>query len=217
MQTNTLLLASQSPRRREMLAWLRLPFESIAPALDETSLPGETPREEALRLARSKAAACVTHAPHRWILAADTTVELDGVSLGKPRDPAEAHAMLVALRNRQHAVHTGVTLYIATTGESFTRGVTTVVWMRDYTEAEIAAYVASGAPLDKAGSYGIQNAAFDPVARVERCYANVVGLPLCAVKALLAAQGLHLALDIPHLCLEKFGYHCPAPDMGYER
>jgi len=111
-------------------------------------------------------------------------------------------------------VHTGVALYNPVKNTKIARCVTTTVWMRPYTNAEIKAYVASQDPMDKAGAYAIQHAGFHPVTRVERCYANVVGFPLCAVVALLEEWGLSLTINVMHLCLEHFGYQCPAPDKG---
>jgi MAF protein len=118
------------------------------------------------------------------VLAADTEVELDGAVLGKPADDAAARAMLLALRARPHRVLTGLAL---ADGDriAWSSVVETTVWMRPYTDDEIAAYVASGRPRDKAGAYGIQDAAFQPVARIEGCYSNVVGLPLCEVRRAL--------------------------------
>ena len=211
------VLASQSPRRRELLSWLALPFCAAAADVDETPLPGEAPVALAVRLAEAKARALEVDTPARFILAADTVVALDGVSLGKPADPAEARAILAALRGKEHAVHTGVALRAPRTGHLWLRCVTTRVTMRAYSEADIAAYIATGDPFDKAGAYAIQHAGFDPVACLERCYANVVGLPLCAVLALLAQSGERLAhRDAVALCREHFGYACPAPDWGEE-
>ncbi len=209
-----LVLASQSPRRREMIAWLGLPVSLAGADVVEEPLEAEGPLTMTIRLARAKAYTVAANVRGAWILAADTVVDLDNVPLGKPRDPTEARAMLCSLRGRSHAVHTAVILYHPRIQQELGRCVTTQVLMRPYTDAEIAAYVASRDPLDKAGAYAIQNATFRPVARVERCYANVVGLPLCAVAALLAEWGLSLPVNIPDLCLTHFNYICPGPDTG---
>ena len=120
------------------------------------------------------------------MLGADTVVVLDGEILGKPADDAEATAMLAALRGRPHRVLTGVALAVA--GEVAWSGVVeTAVWMRAYGADEVTRYVRSGRPLDRAGAYGIQDADFRPVDRVEGCFANVVGLPLCEVRRALIA------------------------------
>ena len=209
-----LQLASQSPRRREMLAWLGVPIHAVQSDVDETPRHAESPRALAIRLARDKARSIAAAPAGEWLLAADTVVEIQGVALGKPSDAASARAMLRRLRARSHQVHTGVILRDPATGREATRCVTTRVWMRPYNAAEIAAYVASGDPFDKAGGYAIQHPGFHPVERLDRCYANVVGLPLCAVLALLNAWGLNLKLDLPAVCHRHFGYRCPALDDG---
>ena len=214
MSMQPYVLASQSPRRRELLAWLDLPFHAIAADVDETPLAGEPPAALATRLAKMKARAAAQTTPTAPVLSADTVVDLEGVSLGKPADPAEAWAMLTALRGREHAVHTGVALWDARTGALRLRRVTTMVAMRAYSDAEIAAYIATGDPFDKAGGYAIQHASFSPVARLDRCYANVVGLPLCTVLALLAEHGEAVPPTALALCRRRFGYPCPSPDWG---
>jgi len=166
-----------------------------------------------VRLARAKAHAADTDG-RGWILAADTVVALHDESLGKPRDAVAARAMLRRLRGIPHAVHTGVTLLHAEEDVTFTRRVTTQIWMRPYSDAEIETYVAEGDPFDKAGGYAIQHPHFDPVARLDRCYANVVGLPLCAVLALLRQAGWEVEADPRALCREHFAYPCPAVDEG---
>ena len=209
-----LLLTSQSPRRREMLAWLGLPAGLTHADVDESPGNGEPPSTTAARLAVAKVHAAEPADDDVWILGADTVVDLNGVSLGKPADAIEARAMLRQLRARSHAVHTGVALFHPRTRRLCTRRVTSTVQMRAYTDAEIEAYVCSRDPLDKAGAYAIQNSAFHPVAYVDRCYANVVGFPLCAIAALLEAWGLALTVDIPALCQAHFDYLCPKSDVG---
>lgn len=210
-----LILASQSPRRRELLGWLGLSFHTRTVEVDETPHPGEPPAALAVRLAETKARALDTAAPAALILAADTVVALEGISLGKPADEAEARAILTALQGKEHLVHTGVALRHRAMDRTWLRCVTTRVTMRPYSEADIAAYIATGDPFDKAGAYAIQHADFNPVLHLERCYANVVGLPLCAVLALLGQGGEKLAhRDAVALCREHFGYACPGPDWG---
>jgi len=197
-----------------MIAWLGLPAGLARADVDEDPYAGERPPAMAARLAVAKVHAVAPADNGVWILGADTVVDLDGVSLAKPADPAEARAMLRQLRARPHAVHTGAALYHPQTRRVGVRRVTSTVQMRAYTDVEIAAYVESGDPMDKAGAYAIQNAAFRPAIHVDRCYANVVGFPLCGVAALLNAWGLALAVDIPALCLAHFDYACPGPDAG---
>ncbi len=209
-----LLLASQSPRRRMMIAWLGIAVSTTATQIDERTLLDETPRNQAMRLAVAKARA-IPSAPETWILAADTMVDLEGQALGKPKNIADAIHTLHQLRSRPHQVHTGIALFVPETNTLFTRLVTTSVQMRPYTDAEISAYVATGDPMDKAGAYAVQHPQFRPVAHLARCYANVVGFPLCAIVTLLREMGADLvAVDIPALCQKHFNYVCPASDEG---
>jgi len=187
------ILASSSPRRRELLAQLGLRFEIIKPDIDESRRTAEELVACAERLSREKAEAAaqlVDRGP-ALIISADTIVMDGGALLGKPVDADDARRMLRRLRGRAHAVVTAFTLYRA--GEApriITRHARTVVHMRDYSDAEIEAYVCSGDPLDKAGAYAIQNEAFRPVARIEGSYSNVVGLPLEELRAGLREFGI---------------------------
>ncbi|MFN8372536.1 MAG: Maf family protein [Anaerolineae bacterium] len=202
--TATFILGSSSPRRRELIASLGINFTIIKPDIDESLHAGESALDYVRRLSREKAAAIAAKVnADATILAADTVVILaadtmgiadDGEILGKPADHEEARAMLRRLRSRPHQVCTAITLAnVGKTGEhsaaplqSVTR---TMVHMRDYSDAEIETYIASGDPFDKAGGYAIQHEGFRPVARIDGCYNNVVGLPLCAVKRGLAQLG----------------------------
>jgi nucleoside triphosphate pyrophosphatase len=194
-----LILASSSPRRREILSGLGLAFQ-IAPAdLDEdafaAAFQGSFPDlVEALAVEKARAVAASQSDFAGLILAADTTVILDGEMLSKPVDSADAERMLLRLRGRVHQVATGVALYDCRNGALRSGQRCTAVWMRDYSDAEIAVYVATGDPLDKAGGYAVQHALFHPVERVEGCYLTVVGLPLCLVTSLLRASGTTGAL-----------------------
>ena len=226
------ILASASPRRRELLGLLGVPFITISPGpafdlpeVDETPLPGEAPAALVQRLSRAKATAMITHLPQLLltlpadegpqpiIIAADTDVALDDQILGKPAAPAQAIQMLQALRGRPHDVYSGVT--VARPPDSLsTESVHLVtrlhhsrVWMRSYTDAEIAAYVATGAPLDKAGAYGIQDHPFAPVERLEGCFASVMGLPLGELALALAEVGISLPA-FNTACSRYNGYPC---------
>jgi septum formation protein len=181
-----LRLASGSPRRRELLEQLGLELE-IAPAdIDETALAGESPIEYVGRLALAKAAVVAGE----LVLAADTTVELDGEILAKPLDAADAARMLRALSGREHQVHTGVALRHA--GRTELAVVSTDVTFAALDEATIAWYVATGEPLDKAGAYAIQGAGAVLVAGVRGSVSNVVGLPLATVVELARRLGVAL-------------------------
>ncbi|MCA0459068.1 MAG: Maf family protein [Chloroflexi bacterium] len=196
------ILASSSPRRRELLGTLGITFRILKPDIDETQRTGEAPLAYVQRLSREKAAAVVQQLDTAvTVLAADTVVILSadtmgieetGAILGKPADAAEARAMLRRLRGRVHQVCTAMTLLVIDPDgaqRAETRVTRTDVTMRDYTDAEIEAYIATGDPFDKAGSYAIQHPVFQPVARIDGCYSNVVGLPLCTLQTMLAAMG----------------------------
>lgn len=189
-----ILLASASPRRRELLKLLDIEFSSIATNADETQVADESAPEMVARLSRHKARAAQAQFPDALIIAADTDVELDGAILGKPRDADDARAMLTALRNRAHNVFTGFT--IADGDLSETEIAHTRVFMRDYADTEINAYIASGDPFDKAAGYAVQHQGFQPVARVDGCFANVMGMPLCRLYHALAR---HLEMPAPRL------------------
>jgi septum formation protein len=180
-----LVLASASPRRRELLAQLGVQFLVATVDIDESSRPDETPRELVLRLARAKAEAALdTVSPGHWVLGADTVVAVGGEILGKPADAAEATAMLQRLSGRAHAVYSGLAL--ARTGfGTRTAAVRTRVWMREITPGEIARYLATGEPLGKAGAYAIQGRAAAFVRCLAGSYSNVVGLPLFELDAML--------------------------------
>lgn len=185
------ILASGSPRRREMLRQLGLDFESVpAPAdVEEPWAGGEAPDAYARRMAEAKAAAVAADRPEALILAADTIVVLDGAVLGKPTDADHARSMLARLSGRDHTVHTGVALRSPEGGTA--SGVeTTTVTFRPLEPSEIDAYVATGEPLDKAGAYGIQAYGATLVERVSGCYYNVLGFPVGRILGLFRALGL---------------------------
>lgn len=188
MDKPRIILASTSPRRRELLARLSVPFELASPDVPETPIVGESPSAMVQRLCRAKALASSYDFSGAVVIAADTVVVLEGQILVKPEDAADAVRMLVAMRNRAHQVLSGVTV-VSPEAEDSTI-VETVVWMRDYTDEEIERYVRSGDPFDKAGAYAIQNADFHPVARLEGCPTSVMGFPLCQVDRILRWLGL---------------------------
>jgi septum formation protein len=186
-----LLLASASPRRRELLAQIAVPCVTQIAAIDENPLPDEPAAAYVERLAREKARAglaALSESVDAVVLGADTAVVLDGRILGKPADFAESRAMLQALSGRSHQVLTAVAL--AGGGREAARVVASSVTFRVLGEAEIAAYWASGEPCDKAGSYGIQGLAAVFVRRLEGSYSAVVGLPLCETAELLGEFGI---------------------------
>ncbi len=189
-----IILASSSPRRREILGSVGVPFKIVPAHLDEDGFArqfqGSFPDlVEALAVAKARAVAANEPAFEGWILAADTTVILDGEMLGKPLDAEDAVRLLRRLRGRMHQVATGVALVDSPGGKVVSGQRRTSVWMRSYSDEEIAAYVETGDPLDKAGAYAVQHRLFHPVERIEGCYLTVVGLPLCLVSHLLKFQG----------------------------
>jgi septum formation protein len=180
-----IILASASPRRRELFGLLNLPFVVWSADVDETPRPGESPELLVARLSGTKAAAIREDSadwdqipPDVLIVAADTVVVLGERILGKPQDAPDAVRMLTDLRARSHFVHSAVTVVDISSGRASINLSSTRVWMRDYTDEELEAYVATLDPLDKAGAYAIQHAGFAPVDHIEGCYTNVVGLPL---------------------------------------
>ena len=173
-----LVLASQSPRRRELLATAGIPFTVRVREVEELRAPDEPPDDYARRLARAKAEAAWENR-NEIVLGADTIVVLDQQVLEKPRDAADARAMLSSLSGREHTVITGICLRHA--GGVIVDSTATRVRFMPLTDAEIDDYVASGEPMDKAGAYAIQGLASKFVQRVEGCYFNVIGLPLSQV------------------------------------
>jgi septum formation protein len=170
-----LVLASQSPRRAELLRQAGIPFVVRAAAVDETPIAGERPSDYVRRLAEEKARA-VESAPGETVLGADTTVVIGDQMLGKPADAAEAARMIEALAGRSHEVLTGICL--RTSSASIRDVAATRVWFAAMTPEEIQSYADSGEPLDKAGGYAIQGLASKFVEKIEGCYFNVVGLPI---------------------------------------
>ncbi len=187
--TPSIVLASASPRRRELLEQLGLEFVVAAPDIDETPLAGEQPVAYVRRLAIAKAVAVVAPVD-ALVIAADTTVDLGGDILGKPVDGADAAAMLRRLSARTHRVHTGVALRL---GDRVVDDViTSLVTFTPLTESSIEWYVTTGEPLDKAGAYAVQGAGGVFVQRVRGSLSNVIGLPLHTVARLAAELGVAL-------------------------
>ena len=203
-----LILASNSPRRHQLLALANWDFTISVANVDESVLENEIPADYVLRLAEKKARAI--HADvDSIILASDTTV-VDGHDiLGKPQDDVEAAAMLTRLRGRTHQVYTGVALLRTSDCTLLTDLCVTDVPMRNYSDEEISAYVATGDPLDKAGAYAIQHPDFHPVASLEGCYASVMGLPLCHVVRMMRRMDIQLDADVPLNCQKLLEYDCP--------
>jgi MAF protein len=213
-----LVLASNSPRRRELLAlggWL---FNTLPAEVDESQRPGEAPGTYVLRLAESKARTCAASPKNRGtmsthedltILAADTAVVDGKAILGKPKDMAEAVEMLRQLRSRTHQVYSGIAVMRVSNGNLGTDLCVTDVPMRAYSDEEIDTYVATGDPLDKAGAYAIQHPKFHPVETISGCYASVMGLPLCHLTRTLRKLDIAPKTDISAECQSSLNYTCP--------
>ena len=182
------ILASTSPRRRNLLRQVGLSFRVVPSRLSESNQAGMEPHHHALHWAAAKAKDVAQRFPHDWVLGADTIVVLDGEILGKPGDPGEALAMLSRLSGRTHLVITGLCLALDESGVERGEFVETRVSMRRFTTEDIQGYVATGEPMDKAGSYGIQGIGGCLVQRIEGSYTNVVGLPLCETVELLRSH-----------------------------
>lgn len=190
MILSRLILASRSPRRLELLTRFGVPFETFVPDVDESC---DLPAAEAVEsLSRRKALATSSSFPDAFILAADTLVSVDGVSLGKPSGREDAVRMLRLLSGRTHQVFTGVTV-ISPSGRVFTSSDRTDVTFCEVPEEEILSYADSGEPLDKAGSYALQGRASLWITRLDGCDTSVIGLPLYLVRELLISAGYPLA------------------------
>lgn len=196
-KTSTLVLASASPRRQELLRSAGIAFTVHPANIPELPQPGESGRDCAERLATQKALAASHHQPGTFVLGADTVVVVGGEILGKPRDAADAARMLRLLSGRTHQVTTGVCLMVSLrtgnqklrTGFEDTRSETTLVTMNPLTDEDIRSYIASGEPMDKAGAYAIQGTASRWIPRIEGDYFNVVGLPVSLVCRMLQEHG----------------------------
>lgn len=203
-----LILASNSPRRRQLLALADWMFNVVVADVDESQHPNESPAAYVLRLAEKKARAIHAHAD-QIILAADTTVVDGNDILGKPRDNVEAFEMLARLRGRTHQVYTGVVLLRKSDNALLTELSVTDVPMRNYSDEEIHTYVQTGDPLDKAGAYAIQHPRFRPVESMNGCYASVMGLPMCHVVRMMRQLDAPPHADVPGRCQTLLEYQCP--------
>ena len=183
-------------------------FHIVVADVDESRLMNESPSDYVLRLAETKARAITAHSD-QIILAADTAVVDGSDILGKPKDNADAFAMLTRLRGHTHQVYTGVALLRLSDGLLLKGLSVTDVPMRDYSDDEIHAYIQTGDPLDKAGAYAIQHPRFHPVASMSGCYAGVMGLPMCHVVRMMRQMDSPPHADVPVKCQTLLEYHCP--------
>ena len=208
-----LLLASNSPRRRQLLALTGSMFGVLVADVDESVLENEAPADYVLRLAETKARVVANQAhADQIILAADTTVVNGQDILGKPKDAIEATVMLTRLRGHVHQVYTGIALLRVSDGLLLKDLCVTDVPMRDYSDEEMQAYIQTGDPLDKAGAYAIQHPDFRPVAEMSGCYASVMGLPMCHVILLMRKMDIQPNTDFFLSCETLLEYQCPVSD-----
>ena len=185
-----LILASASPRRRELLTKAGGVFSIVPSRTTEEVWPAEAPKDYVVRVAEEKAREVATRHSDAWILAADTIVEIDGKILGKPRDEADGSRMLQLLSGRSHHVMTAFIILRAERQETARQLVTSTVTFKTLSEAQIASYLATGEPADKAGAYAVQGLGGDLVQGVTGSYTNVVGLPMDEVLAALHTLGI---------------------------
>ena len=184
------ILASASPRRRELLGSIGVEFEVMPSHVPEVHQPGEAPEEYVARLSRDKANALAQEHPARWVIAADTTVHLGDELLEKPTDPQDAMRMLATIAGQTHMVYTGVTLQNVERGWCDTRVAETEVRMLPLSAPEIEWYVGTGEPLDKAGAYAAQGVGAVFIESIHGSYTNVVGLPLATLFQMLRRAGI---------------------------
>ena len=212
-------LASNSPRRRELLSLTRIEFTLLPAHVDETPLPNEDGLEYVKRIAHNKAVASSDQPGVNGVIIAADTAVVNGFGkggakiLGKPPDPEAAVAMLRSLRGHTHQVYTAIFILLTQGGTRLSDLCTTDVPMRDYTDSEIEAYVTGGDPMDKAGAYAIQHPGFHPVNHLQGCYANVMGLPLCHLVRNLWRLGIVPSVDVPQACQSALKYDCPVYDL----
>ncbi|MBT3187888.1 MAG: septum formation protein Maf [Anaerolineae bacterium] len=218
---NTLLLASQSPRRRELLSFTGLGFDVASADVDEGILPDEETASYVLRLAEAKARASASQpSPSALsqgerglvVIGSDTAVVDAGETLGKPQDTREAESMLRQLRGRTHQVYTAIAIYDETSDKGFSELCISDVPMREYSDDEMSAYIQTGDPMDKAGGYAIQHPEFQPVESFAGCFASVMGLPLCHLARILKKVDVDVQADLPLVCQSSLGYECTISD-----
>jgi septum formation protein len=209
-----IILASGSPRRRDLLAWLGLPFTVEVSDEPEEVDPALPPEQQVLALAERKARAVAARHASGLVIGGDTVVAVDDDILGKPRDDADAVAMLVRLSGRLHEVWTGLVVVDAAKGEVACHAVPSALRFRPLSSEDIAAYVVTGEGRDKAGAYAVQGVGRDLVEVLFGCWTNVVGLPLCEAASLLKRFGVAIPAVDP-VCTRPNGSACPrlaAPD-----
>lgn len=184
-----LILASGSPRRKELMEDLGLEFQVIAADVTEDALPGEAPQDMVMRLSLEKASSVAENLKDGYVIGGDSMVVLDGQALGKPVNADDARRMLRRLSGTRHQVMTGISVLNAATGKRMTEFMASPIKLRILTEAEIDTSIMSGAPFDKAGAYAVQDQELRPAEWWQGCYPNIVGLPVCRLLEMLQEMG----------------------------
>jgi MAF protein len=209
-ENKTLILASNSPRRQQLLALGGWEFKVLVADVDESQHPGETPEFYVQRVAEMKARKSAENAQHSGVILAADTAVVDGDDiLGKPADESDAVRMLKRLRGHTHQVYTGLALLRKSDDYTLTDLTITDVPMREYSDNEIDAYVQTGDPLDKAGAYAIQHPRFHPVENLDGCFASVMGLPICRLTYLLQQFDIVPESPVGIRCQAELQYDCP--------
>jgi septum formation protein len=205
-----LILASNSPRRRELLSLTGLAFEIFPVMIDETPRNNELPESYVMRISEEKAVAAAEKSKKNGILiSADTIVVDQGRIIGKPQDENHARQILHGLRDHSHVVHTALIVYnLSTTGMEKDL-CSSRVPMRNYSDDEIDDYISSGDPMDKAGAYAVQHAGFHPVVNFKGCFASVMGFPLCHLARTFRRMNISISSEIASICQKHLNYACP--------
>jgi septum formation protein len=198
-----LILASTSPRRREILALLGLPFEVIAPSYDERALPDRSVEDEVLDFALGKAESVARYLPGSIVIGSDTMILIDGKKIGKPDGTSDAKAMLRSLSGKTHRIFTSVAILDGLGGPGLRLVEKVSVKMSDYSEAEVERYLAAGESLDKAGAYSIQGRGRGLIEAIDGDYLAAVGLPLKPIAGYLKSRGIAVPVDVEQLYSDK--------------
>ncbi|MGH9783324.1 MAG: Maf family protein [Terriglobia bacterium] len=199
----SLILASTSPRRKELLALLQIPFDVMAPTYVEQLRSGCTAEEQVREFARGKAQSCSTQVPDALVLGSDTLIALDGNLLGKPVDLQEARAMLQRMSGREHLIYTAVAVRRESDGLEEAHVEAVRVWMKPFERVELDAYLRTGESSGKAGAYSIQGKGGQLIAKIQGDYTAAVGLPLRIVATLLRRHGVSIPTDMERLYQQK--------------
>jgi septum formation protein len=205
-----IILASTSPRRREILALLGLSFEAMAPSYEERALPERPIEDEVLDFAVGKAQSVARRHPERIVIGSDTMILVDGKKIGKPEGVEDARAMLRALSGKIHRIFTGVAILDGLGGPALRAVEKVSVKMRDYSDDEIGRYLAAGESLDKAGAYSIQGRGRALVEAIDGDYLAAVGLPLRPIAGYLKSRGIAVPVDVERLYAEKSFLNWPS-------